>query len=206
MVAVHLYVEGGGDARSLRITCRRGFRKFFEKAGLAGAMPRILARGSRRSAYEAFCTATSQPGDVCVFLLVDSEDAVAKEDGPWEHLKKRPEDRWPKPAAASDEQCHLMVQIMESWFLADKPALAQYFGKGFKEGALPKQEEIEAIPKADVFKGLRYATRQTKTKGSYSKGSHAFQILALIDPNLVREASPYADRLLIALANPEDVC
>ncbi len=204
MVAVHLYVEGGGNSRSLRIACRRGFRKFFEKAGLVGAMPRIFARGSRRAAYEAFCTASSQPGDVCAFLLVNSEDAVADEDGPWDHLRKR--DLWARPEAASDGQCHLMVQIMESWFLADKATLARYFGKGFKEGALPKREDVEAIPKADVLKGLRDATRHTETKGSYSKGSHSFQILALIDPNLVRTASPYADRLLVALANPEAIC
>ena len=111
-----------------------------------------------------------------------------------------------KPAAAKDGQCHLMVQIMESWFLADKKTLAKYFGKGFNEGALPKREDIEAIPKADVLKGLENATRQTETKGTYSKGSHSFEILALIDPKLVRRSSPYADRLLVVLANPEDVC
>ncbi len=169
-------------------------------------MPRIIASGSRRSAYEDFCTALRQAGDVCPFLLVDSEDAVADTDGPWDHLRKRPGDRWLRPEGASDEQCHLMVQIMESWFLADKATLAKYFGKGFKIGALPKREDIERIPKADVLRGLHNATRQTETKGSYSKGSHSFEILALIDPIPVRQASPYADRLLVVLTNPEDAC
>ncbi len=202
MVAVRLYVEGGGDTNRLRTACRRGFREFFLKAGLAGSMPRIIASGSRRSAYDDFCIAQREGVD-CALLLVDSEEAVAEDDGPWDHLSKR--DRWPRPPDASDGQCHLMVQVMESWFLADKAALGRYFGKGFNERALPKRDDIEAIPKADVFKGLENATRQTETKGSYSKGSHSFEILALIDPKLVRRASPYANRLLVVLANPEDV-
>ncbi len=203
MVAVRLYVEGGGDAKTLRNACRRGFREFFLKAGLGGAMPRIIASGSRNSAYDDFCVA-QKAGAACALLLVDSEEAVRNEDGPWDHLSKR--DRWARPSGASDEQCHLMVQIMESWFLADKATLAEYFGRGFKEGALPKRDNIEAIPKADVMKGLQNATRQTETKGGYSKGAHSFEILALIDPKLVRQASPYANRLLVVLANPEDAC
>ena len=95
MVAVRLYVEGGGDTNRLRTACRRGFREFFLKAGLAGSMPRIIASGSRRSVYEDFCTAISQSGDVCVCLLVDSEEAVADGEGPWDHLKKRQADQWP---------------------------------------------------------------------------------------------------------------
>ncbi len=205
MVAVRLYVEGGGDTNRLRTACRRGFREFFEKAGLMGKMPRIIASGSRRSAYDDFCIAQRE-GAGCALLLVDSEEAVDDQEGPWDHLRKRPGDRWARPTGASDEQCHLMVQIMESWFLADKATLAKYFGKGFNEGALPKRADIEAIPKVDVSKCLERATRRTETKGSYSKGKHSFEILGLIDPKLVRQASPYADRLLVVLTNPQDVC
>lgn len=168
-------------------------------------MPRIIASGSRRAAYEDFCTALNQADDVCAMLLVDSEAAVAKEDGPWGHLRARPGDQWPRPAGASDEQCHLMVQVMESWFLADKKALVKYFGQGFRETALPKRDDLEKTPKADVLKGLRDATRRT-TKGIFSKGGHSFELLALIDPTLVRQKSSYAERLLVALASPEDVC
>ena len=206
MVAVRLYVEGGGNTKALKTKCRQGFREFLEKAGLAKSMPRIIACGGRQSAYNDFCTALSQPEDFCAFLLVDSEAAVARNDGPWEHLEKRPGDQWRKPDGASDEQCHLMVQIMESWFLADKATLAKYYGKGFKKKALPKRDDIEAIPKAGVLKGLHNATRQSETKGSYSKGKHAFEILARIDPDLVRKASPYAKRLLSFLAQPDKAC
>ena len=126
--------------------------------------------------------------------------------GPWDHLQKRPEDQWPRPEEASDGQCHLMVQCMESWFLADNAALEAYFGQGFNDKALPKREDIEAISKADVLSGLRNASRQTATKGRYDKGSHSFAILALLDPQLVRRASSHADRLLTVLKNPEEIC
>lgn len=203
MVAIRLFVEGGGDAKSLRSACRRGFREFLLKAGFSGSMPRVIASGSRRSAYEDFCTAMSQAKKGYVCLLVDSEEAVAAGDGPWKHLKNRPDDQWPRPTAASDDQCHLMVQCMESWFLADRVTLAAFFGQGFNEKALPGREDIEAIPKADVLSSLKNASRGTATKGRYGKGRHSFAILALIDPLLVRRASPHADRLLTALAAPE---
>ena len=203
MVAVRLYVEGGGDAKSLRSACRKGFKEFFHKAGLTGSMPRVIACGSRKSAYDDFCTASGQT-NVCALLLVDSEEAVADGDSPWDHLRKRPDDKWPRPSDATDEQCHLMVQVMESWLVADKETLASFFGQGFKEGALPKRQDVEAISKADVMRGLHDATRRT-SKGSYSKGKHSFEILARIRPSRVRQASRHADRLLAALANPAEI-
>lgn len=200
MVNVRLYVEGGGkNNKALRSACRRGFREFFQKAGLEGALPRVIPCGGRQAAYDDFCTALRSSERACVLLLVDSEAPVARGDGPWDHLKKRPGDQWDRPKGATDEHCHLMVQCMEAWFLADKLTLSSYFGRGFKEGALPQRPDIENIPKKDIFKGLENATRHTKTKGRYSKGGHSFEILALIAPELVRDASPYADRLLNTL-------
>ena len=98
-----------------------------------------------------------------------------------------------------------MVQLMESWLVADMAVLAAYFGKGFDERAFPKRADVETIPKADALRSLRDATRRT-AKSGYSKAKHSFEILALIRPNLVRQASPHADRLLTALANPESAC
>lgn len=49
-----LYVEGGGDSKTLKTACRKGFRSFLGKAGLTGRLPRIVAGGSRRNAYESF--------------------------------------------------------------------------------------------------------------------------------------------------------
>lgn len=193
-MSVRLYVEGGGDSKALRAACRRGFRRFIERAGLTGRMPRIVACGDRRNAYESFVTA-NDTGDGSPMLLVDAEAAVAVAD-PWEHLHG--EDGWPRPSGATQEQCHLMVQLMESWLLADRPALSSFFGQGFKENALPGNQRIEDVAKADVLSGLHRATSGTQKK-RYDKGSHSFEILALIDPSAVEAASPHAERFLEAL-------
>jgi hypothetical protein len=107
-------------------------------------------------------------------------------------------DGWRRPHGAADDQCHLMVQIMESWFLADKVGLASFYGQGFRENALPASQEVEQIPKADVLSGLAQATRDTR-KGSYSKGSHSFHILADVDLASVEDAAPHARHLLETL-------
>ena len=59
MVTVRLYVEGGGDAKSLRTACRRGFREFLLRAGLGGSMPRIIACGPRPTGRNGTATPTA---------------------------------------------------------------------------------------------------------------------------------------------------
>ncbi len=186
-----LYVEGGGTSKSLRTSCREGFRRFLEKAGLRGRMPRIVACGSRRQAYDDFVTA-QRAGDGLALLLVDAE-APVEARGPWEHLERC--DRWTRPENVRDEHCHLMVQAMESWFLAGKSSLIAWYGEGFQESALPANPRVEDIPKADVLDGLSRATRATQ-KGPYEKGRHGFEILARLDPERVKSAAPYARRFL----------
>lgn len=196
-MSTKLYVEGGGDSKALRTACRKGFRKLLEKAGLGGRMPRIVACGGRKAAYDDFVTSL-RTGDCVPMLLVDAEGpALAAK--PWEHLRAR--DQWTRPEGAADEQCHLMVQVMESWFLADREALATFYGQGFKRAALPKNPMIEQVPKQDVMRALANATGETR-KGSYSKGAHSFDVLAALDPRRVEDASPHAKRLLDALREP----
>jgi len=194
-----LFVEGGGDNDALKAECRKGFREFLEKAGLKGRMPRIVACGGRSQAYSQFCVAIGEAANGDVFiLLVDSEGPVstpADAAQPWDHVNNREGDGWDRPKGAVDDDLHFMVECMESWFLADKRALESFFGQGFREGALPANPRIEEISKADIYDGLKNATRETQ-KCSYGKGAHSFQILAIIDPTKVRDASPYAARLL----------
>ncbi len=197
MVKIKLYVEGGGSSRALKRACRRGFRKFIEKSGLKGTMPEIVASGSRRNAYEDFRTrqrntAAKNEGPM---LLLDAERAVG-ETGPWQHLKGR--DGRDRPAGATDDQCHLMVEVMESWFLADRTALEEYYGQGFQETALPSNQQIEQVAKNDVLNRIRQATRRT-SKGRYDKGRHSFEILATIDSAKVTNASRHARRFVETL-------
>ena len=129
-------------------------------------------------------------------LLVDAEGPVSA-SGPWQHLKTH--DGWNRPDGATDSQCHLMVQVMESWFLADADALESFYGQDFRKRALPANSNVEHVSKRDVLDGLAGATRDTK-KGSYDKGAHSFDILANLDPAKVRRASPHADCLIRALS------
>lgn len=200
MVAAKVYVEGGGDRRDLKTRCRKGFSKFFEKAGLEGRMPKVIACGGRKAAYDDFCTALQiAKAEEFIVLLVDSEDPVPDGMEPWVHLAAREGDGWTKPSAADNDNAHLMVQCMETWFLADKEALKSYFGQGFNEQALPKNPELERIPKRDILDGLKRASSRT-TKGIYSKGDHSFVILSLIDPSKVQGASKHAKTLIEVLS------
>ena len=203
MVEFKLYVEGGGDGKALRIECQTGFRTFLEKVGLHGAMPRIIACGSREDAYDRFRTASSQ--GVKALLLVDSEKPVAAKHmagapenwQPWQHLQQK--DGWAQPASSSDTDCHLMVQVMESWFLADKNTLSDFFGQGFREGALSAQSLVETMSKEAVYQSLKNATRDCGEKKVYKKGTHSFKILGRIDPAKVCAASPWAKRFVASL-------
>jgi hypothetical protein len=81
---------------------------------------------------------------------------------------------------------------MEAWFLADRPALKQYYNDELK--ALPGNPNIEEIPKQDVMTGLHNATRDT-SKRAYHKTRHGFDILECINPAEVRRRSPHVDAL-----------
>lgn len=198
MVDMLLYVEGGGDAKLLRTACRKGFSEFLRKAGLRGHMPRIVACGGRRQAYDDFCTALNQ-GKHAAMLLVDSEDPVTVEL-PWTHLLQRSADEWPTPSDSADEDCHLMVQCMETWFLADRDALKTFFGQGYNAAALPAAENpIEFVSRQSVSQALAEATRHCKTKAPYKKGEHSFDLLARIDPGKVAAASKWAVRLVTTI-------
>ena len=158
-------------------------------------MPSVVACGSRGEAYRDFKTAHGN--SLSAMLLVDAEGPVTA-PGPWQHLKAR--DNWDRPASASDDQCHLMVQVMESWFLADPDALASFYGQGFRPQSLSKNPNIEQVSKQVVRSGLAGATRDTK-KGRYDKGRDSYEILGRVDPAKVTNASPYADRLIRVLSS-----
>jgi hypothetical protein len=181
-VTKYLYVEGGGETASLKTECRQGFHEFLVKAGFDGRMPRIVACGSRKTAYDNFRQALSE-GKKAV-LLVDSE-APFEARTSWEHLNKRPGDQWTKPDNATDDSCILMVQCMEYWLIGDKDALKDFFGKEFREGDLPR---------GDVFSALQKASKDCKA--SHNKGRNSFKILAKIQPSKISQALPSAHRFI----------
>ena len=206
---VKLYVEGGG-AGELGKRCRGGFRSFLEKAGLKGKMPRIVACGSRQEAYDDYSHALK--GGESAVLLVDSEEPVNAERRPgspaewrpWQHLKQR--DGWDKPSAASDTDCHLMVQVMESWLLADPQTLKDRFDQEFQHDKLPalgRGRSLEDIAKDDIMEGLKKAT-QNCAAGPYAKGKLSFELLGKIDPDKVTKQSLWAKRFIDTLKDKMD--
>lgn len=204
---VNLYVEGGGDSASLKTNCRKGFTEFITKAGLKNR-PKIVACGSRRNAFESFCIAVANGTEA--ILLVDSEDVIdalheTNNFQPWLHLKKREGDKWDKPATSNDVDCHLMVQVMESWLLADRPCVQAFFGNGFNSNKLPASERrIESVAKSEIYRAMKDATANCKTKSQYDKGEHSFELLARIDPKKVVAASHWAKRFIDELKNRLD--
>ncbi len=196
MVKVKVYVEGGSRGQ-LATKCRQGFSKFFKNAGLSGHMPSVVSCGSRNEAFNRFCTALEGSGSETIpILLVDSEDSAVNNGGPWLHLLSR--DGWDRPEGARDEQAHLMVQCMETWFLADVSALEEFFGSGFRSSAIPPRSDIENISKSDVLRQLKAASSGSR-KREYHKGNHSFEILARIDPASVIQRSPRAKLLIETL-------
>lgn len=192
MVGVTVYVEGGGNRRKQQSDLRRAFTQFIEKAGLGGRIPKVVACGGRDDTYKDF-RSSHDSRTVIALLLVDSEDPVTTTSA-WQHLSIR-DPSWERPSDSSDDQFHLMVQVMESWFLADRAALADYYGAGLRLTAIPQWQDIERVRKSDVYDKLNKATRRTG-KGRYDKGQHGFEILRRLNPDKVVNASPYAKRFI----------
>jgi hypothetical protein len=150
--------------------------------------------GTRRKAFDGFKNANEQYPEAFSILLVDSEEEVV--GSPKQHLQKR--DRWDL-TFAHDDKCHLMVRVMESWFLADVDALKGYYGEGFRASRIPPSSNIENIEKPRVYEIMREATMHTKTKGEYHKTRHAPELLEIIDSSKVRAASPHCESLFAVL-------
>ena len=192
-----IYIEGGGDRdENLARLFRRSWTKFFKAAGLEGRMPRIVRGGGRARTFDLFQTAIGNPRPGRVpLLLVDSEADVAGDHSEWRHLQAR--DGWDRPPAARDDQVFLMVQVMETWLVADRTALRGYFGTLFRENALRQWPDLENVSKRDVLDALTRATAACPRR--YTKGEVSFELLERIDPARVETECQHAQALLHCL-------
>lgn len=195
---IKLYIEGGGDSALQDTLFREGWQAFFQKAGLAGRMPKTIRGGGRNATVDAYQTAvrTKKP-DELPLLLVDSEDLISQGTAEWAHLTAR--DGWIRPQNVGDD-AFLMICCMETWFLADREALKRFFHDCWRENAVPQWPNLEAIPKASILQALAQATAACG-KRAYSKGKLSFEILKVIDPAIVEKNCPGAKRLLDRLRN-----
>ena len=176
-----------------------GFRQFFKE--LYGLGVNIDLAMCKANAIADFVNNVKKNPDSINILLTDS-------DGPYsaDLLRSvRQHDHWNTTiaAAVSDEHIHFMVQVMESWFLADRDTLRDFYGPRLSENRLPRNPNVEQIPKADVESGLRAATAGT-SKGRYHKTKHAPTLLANIAPSAVKNAAPNCNRLFDYLQSLAD--
>ncbi|NCC53717.1 MAG: DUF4276 family protein [Spartobacteria bacterium] len=184
MVSAYIYIEGGGDSKELHIKCREGFRRLLERCGFSGRMPRLVACGGRGSAFDDFSTAHADAGvGDYIALWVDSEDPMADIEKAWDHLRAR--DGWIAPDGSDDEQVLLMVTCMETWIVTDRTVLQDHYGDRLQESALPAPGNMETRTRNAVQDALIHATR--KCSNAYAKGKRSFEILAKLDPSVLRE-------------------
>jgi len=174
-----------------------GFSQFFNQLRTRAEARRchfhLITGGSGSTACRDFGLALETHPDAWNILLRDSEgphtstlsESLCREQG-WDKSRR--------------DSIFWMVEVMESWFHADKEALEKFYGQGFKKNALKPNLKVEEIPKADLKKGLEKATKDTQ-KGDYfdNKTSHGPKLLAAIDSKKVQEAAPNCGRLFAAV-------
>lgn len=186
---IRVYVEGGGDGKDTKSMVRKGFSSFF-----GDIVSTVVACGSRNDTFENYTRALETHPDAFNILLVDSEGPVSEQA--CKHLKNLD---WWNLKAGQNEQCHLMVQIMESWLIADVDALKRFYGKGFNVKVIPRNPNVEEIPKLNVETSLKKATSKTQ-KGEYHKIHHGPKILELLDIIRIRKAAVHCNRLFETLS------
>jgi hypothetical protein len=196
---IRLYIEGGGDKKSTKFLIHQGFNKFFSQLHKLAQSHKIkwkiILCGSRNNAFRDFQIALKAHPKAFNVLLVDAEAPV--NTNACEHLKRI--DNW-EVATIKEEQCHLMVQTMEAWLIADINTLKQFYGQEFKENSIPTNPNVEQIDKKQLEASLKAATRKT-SKGEYHKIQHASKLLGLLNVEKVRAASSHCDHLFTILTN-----
>ncbi|GIX34174.1 MAG: hypothetical protein KatS3mg125_2130 [Lysobacterales bacterium] len=186
-----LFVEGGGHGRRQNMQLRRAMSELLRNAGLAGCMPRVVASGNRQNTIDDYGRA-KKDGDEAL-VLVDSEQSVppqycgsaAGAFDPWGFLSSL---GMKVPPHRSNPDCHLMVECMENWFVADWGVVQRHFRCGQQPPG--SATAIEQIPKANVLEALDGAAGQR----GYDKTGDGFSLLQKLNPAKVAAASPWAKR------------
>ena len=194
---IKIFVEGGGDGKDGKAAIRNGMDGFLKEVKEDARRKRIkwqlTACGGRDEAFKRFMHEIERSASDFVVLLVDAEGPVRKP--PRLHLQER--DHWDLPGG-SEDSIHLMIQMMETWMVADVNALAKFYGNNFRQSVLPRAVNLENTQKRDIEKALANATRST-TKGEYKKIGHAKELLERLDPKIVGGRCPSCERLFNVL-------
>jgi hypothetical protein len=194
---IRIYVEGGGQDKLTWRKIREGLSNFLDPLRQLARSRRvqwsIIPCGSRNDTFEELKIGLRTRPEAFHVLLVDSEGPVSRSR--LEHLRNQ--DRW-DVAFLTEDQCHLMVQTIEAWLVADPEALASYYGQRFRQNALPKRDDVEAIPKDQLYRFLERATSGTQ-KGPYHKIRHCADLLGRLNRDRVRQRARHCDLLFRTL-------
>jgi hypothetical protein len=156
-----------------------GFSKFFEelrhRAGERRCKFELIPGGSGSTACRDFGIAIETHPHAWNILLIDSEGPLTRGLSASLCVERA----WPK---SSRDSIFWMVQMMESWFHADKEALERFYGPKFKKNALKPNLNVEE--KGDYFS---------------NKTSHGPKLLAEISPMKVQKAAPNCGSLFAAV-------
>ena len=195
-----VYVEGGSSRRSERTRFLLAMRTFLRKGATHGGnpppAPEVVVCGSRGEALRKFRRACSRPSATTPLLLVDAEGPVDWDRGSArDHLQRV--DNW-NLRFTDDRSVHLMVQFMETWFVADPETVEAYYGKGFRKKALPAAADPERVGKSQVLSALKQATARTRRR-RYDKTRDAPALLERLDSRRVATRCRGCARLLAVL-------
>ena len=192
---IDIYFEG-------HETLRSGFRELLEKvfSPIQSRRVRLHAGGGKEETVRNFLVALRANAAVFNILLIDSDAPAADADynSLWQALQEQtywqPRRNAQRPRR---EQAHWMVQAMEAWFLADRAALRQHFGRRLKESQLPGASVEEITNPKRV---LQAATRlRRRPAAEYHETRDAPMLLTLLDVETVRSGAPACDRLFRTL-------
>ncbi len=131
-------------------------------------------------------------------LLIDSESPVTFQSDKFEAVRHRLQ----KDEKIEQKRLYLMVQCMETWFLADLDSLGTYYGYNLYSYKKDERlENIESIPVKKVKEILADISEKSEYshRGVYCdirKATDGFAILEKISPNLVMEKSPHFKELI----------
>jgi hypothetical protein len=173
---IRVYFEGN---KLLKASFRRFFSELESDAHEAASEIEFIAARNGPSDYRKALRTHPHAWNI---LLKDSE----------EHMPKNPTALCKRhginPRLVAD--VFWMVELMESWFLADPDALAEYYGRDFSANAIPRTQDVERIPKSEVLKRLKRATRN-----KYHKVKHAPHLLERLDPIRVQKHATHCRKL-----------
>ncbi len=158
--------------------------------GIETNLFRIVAGGSRTKIYKDFGKIFQ---DSLSIVLIDSEKEISCDEKKckWDFLWKN--EKWKKPKGATENSLFFMAACMESWIVADKDALQEFYGKCFQP-KLPQAKDLSTITKIDIINALEKSTKECGKEKQYNTNNKkdSFKILEKVDVAKITKRNIYA--------------